>query len=145
MKYFIAILLLCFVGCDVDYVMRESTKDISKDKIEDIHNRIRDSYELQSLMRDPTLEANAQKHSERISEFGLYHQNMDSILRLGYNAAGENIAYGQISENQVVDLWMNSSGHKSNILFKNFDRIGIGVAKRKGITYFCVVFAHSNT
>jgi uncharacterized YkwD family protein len=43
-----------------------------------------------------------------------------------YSAAGENIAAGQRSPEEVMNSWMNSSGHRANILNKNFDTIGIG-------------------
>ena len=43
-----------------------------------------------------------------------------------YRYAGENIAYGQRTPQQVVDAWMNSSGHRANILNANFTQIGMG-------------------
>jgi uncharacterized YkwD family protein/spore coat assembly protein SafA len=43
-----------------------------------------------------------------------------------YKAAGENIAYGQTSAQQVMNAWMNSSGHRANILNPNFTHIGVG-------------------
>lgn len=43
-----------------------------------------------------------------------------------YSAAGENIAAGQRSAEEVMNSWLNSSGHRANILNKNFDTIGIG-------------------
>jgi uncharacterized YkwD family protein/spore coat assembly protein SafA len=43
-----------------------------------------------------------------------------------YKAAGENIAYGQTSAQQVMNSWMNSSGHRANILNPNFTHIGVG-------------------
>lgn len=44
----------------------------------------------------------------------------------GYMAAGENIAYGQPNPSEVVTSWMNSSGHRANILSDSFTQIGIG-------------------
>ena len=44
-----------------------------------------------------------------------------------YRGAGENIARGQKTPEQVVKEWMVSSGHKANILNKNFKYIGVGV------------------
>lgn len=41
---------------------------------------------------------------------------------------GENVAYGQRSAAQVVDAWMNSAGHRANMLNGAFTGIGIGVA-----------------
>lgn len=46
-----------------------------------------------------------------------------------YNAAGENIAAGQRSPEEVMNSWMNSSGHRANILNANFTEIGIGYFK----------------
>lgn len=43
-----------------------------------------------------------------------------------YSAVGENIAKGQTSAQQVMDDWMNSSGHRANILSSKFTKIGIG-------------------
>ena len=44
-------------------------------------------------------------------------------------AAGENIAMGQPTAASVMNAWMNSPGHKANILSVNFTEIGVGVAK----------------
>jgi uncharacterized YkwD family protein/spore coat assembly protein SafA len=46
-----------------------------------------------------------------------------------YSAAGENIAMGQPTPKSVMTAWMNSPGHKANILSPNFKEIGVGVCK----------------
>jgi uncharacterized YkwD family protein len=43
-----------------------------------------------------------------------------------YKSAGENIAMGQTSAQQVVTSWMNSEGHRKNILSPNYTNIGVG-------------------
>lgn len=43
-----------------------------------------------------------------------------------YRAAGENIAMGQRSAKEVVNAWMNSEGHRKNILSSDFTHIGVG-------------------
>ena len=43
-----------------------------------------------------------------------------------YRTAGENIARGQKTPKAVVDAWMNSSGHRANILNPSFTQIGVG-------------------
>jgi len=54
-----------------------------------------------------------------------------------YSAAGENIAYGQRTAQEVMTAWMNSSGHRANILNANYNQIGVGVAKKSnGTLYF---------
>ena len=46
-----------------------------------------------------------------------------------YKSAGENIAKGQQSATEVVNAWMNSAGHRANILNKNYTHIGVGFVK----------------
>ena len=41
-----------------------------------------------------------------------------------YNTAGENLAYGQISEEEVVTEWMNSETHMENLLNGGFTNVG---------------------
>ncbi|HYK71739.1 MAG TPA: SafA/ExsA family spore coat assembly protein [Pseudoneobacillus sp.] len=43
-----------------------------------------------------------------------------------YRSAGENIAAGQRTPQEVVNSWMNSPGHRANILSANFNQIGVG-------------------
>ena len=45
---------------------------------------------------------------------------------LSYRTAGENIAYGQRTPQAVVNAWMNSSGHRANILSSSYTQIGVG-------------------
>jgi uncharacterized protein YkwD len=46
---------------------------------------------------------------------------------ISYRAAGENIAYGQSTPQEVVSGWMDSPGHRSNILSSDFSQLGVGV------------------
>ena len=43
-----------------------------------------------------------------------------------YRSAGENIAAGQKNAQEVMNSWMNSSGHRANILNSDYEQIGIG-------------------
>jgi len=45
---------------------------------------------------------------------------------LDFRTAGENIAYGQRTPQAVVNAWMNSSGHRANILNASYSQIGVG-------------------
>ena len=55
---------------------------------------------------------------------------MIKAFGLSYRTTGENIAYGYASPQKVVDGWMNSSGHRANILNASYTQIGVGyVAK----------------
>ena len=57
-----------------------------------------------------------------------YGSPFDMLKQFGvsFSAAGENIAAGQRSAEEVMDSWMNSSGHKANILNKNYTQLGVG-------------------
>ncbi len=48
---------------------------------------------------------------------------------ISYRTAGENIAAGQSSAQAVMNAWMNSDGHRKNILSSNYKEIGVGYAK----------------
>lgn len=52
--------------------------------------------------------------------------DMMKAFGISYRWAGENIAYGYRTPQQVVTGWMNSSGHRANILSANFTQIGVG-------------------
>ena len=60
---------------------------------------------------------------------------------LRFSAAGENIAYGQRTPAEVMNGWMNSPGHRSNILNGTYTEIGVGLAKNKnGVCYWTQQF-----
>lgn len=61
---------------------------------------------------------------------------------VSYRRCGENIAWGQKSPEAVVTAWMNSSGHRANILSPDFTRIGIGYrTNASGTPYWVQLFA----
>ncbi len=57
-----------------------------------------------------------------------YGSPFDMLKQFGvsYSYAGENIAAGQKTAAEVMNNWMNSSGHKANILNKNYTQLGVG-------------------
>lgn len=57
-----------------------------------------------------------------------------------YSNAGENIAFGQSTPARVVDAWMNSSGHKANILNKKFTETGVACYIYNGNPYWVQMF-----
>ncbi|RKS10094.1 uncharacterized protein YkwD [Nocardiopsis sp. Huas11] len=88
-----------------------------------------------SLRVDARLTAAAQEHSEDMDARGyMAHESPegegpgDRAARHGYDAWGaENVAKGQRNAQQVMDSWMNSPGHRANIL--NCDLVAIGVGE----------------
>lgn len=58
-----------------------------------------------------------------------------------FSNGGENIAYGQRNAQEVMTGWMNSAGHKANILSAAYTQIGVGVAKASnGTLYWTQLF-----
>lgn len=67
--------------------------------------------------------------------------NMMENFGIRFSSAGENIAYGQKTPAQVMTAWMNSPGHKANILSPSYTEIGVGLAKNKnGVPYWTQMF-----
>lgn len=63
----------------------------------------------------------------------------DRVKQAGYPARqwAENIAYGQATPEEVVDAWMDSSGHRANILDCRLTEIGVGhVVDEQGVPYW---------
>ncbi|MDO4333181.1 MAG: CAP domain-containing protein [Eubacteriales bacterium] len=60
---------------------------------------------------------------------------------ISFKRNGENIAWGQKSPEQVMNAWMNSDGHRDNILNPNFENIGIGYYQdANGTNYWVQLF-----
>lgn len=63
------------------------------------------------------------------------------VMKHGYMSAGENIAYGYTTPEDVVTAWMNSPGHRKNILSPGFTHIGVGCYYGNGVFYWTQIFA----
>lgn len=62
---------------------------------------------------------------------------------VSFRGSGENIAWGQKSPEQVMNGWMNSEGHRANILNKNYKNIGVGYYQNeKGVNYWVQLFTY---
>lgn len=59
-----------------------------------------------------------------------------------YRGSGENIAYGQRTAAEVMDGWMNSQGHRANILNSNYTKIGVGCYENNGVKYWVQLFTY---
>lgn len=96
-------------------------------------NAARQDAGLSELELDADLCAAAQVRAQEIAQ-SFSHTRPDgsscfTILEefgVSYRAAGENIAMGQRTPEEVMDGWMNSSGHRANILNGTFTSIGVG-------------------
>ena len=59
---------------------------------------------------------------------------------ISYRAAGENIAKGQKTPQAVMSAWMNSDGHRKNILGKSYTQLGVGYVYNNGSPYWVQLF-----
>ena len=107
-----------------------------------LHNQERTNRSVSALVLDSSLSKSAQAHAEWMAKNNnMQHQSLGKIMQ-GWRTAGENIAMGQRSDKEVVNSWMNSSGHRANILNRNYTHVGFGVAQSaNGSLHWCTVFA----
>ena len=98
-------------------------------------NAQRSKNGLPALKADTKLSGVAQKKSLDMQQNNYfshtsptYGSPFDMMRDFGvtYKSAGENIAQGQRTPQEVVTAWMNSEGHRKNILSGNFTHIGVG-------------------
>ena len=62
---------------------------------------------------------------------------------VSYRGAGENIAWGQKTPEQVMQGWMNSAGHRANILNARYTSIGVGYYRNaSGVNYWTQLFTY---
>lgn len=146
MKFIFCFVFLCslFVGCTGDHFKAEEN---FQHVLLKLHNEKRTNQGLEPLILNKDLCDYAQKHANNMAlKNSLYHSSMNDVRKTNssksWNWVGENVAWGQISEQSVVDSWMWSPGHRWNILGKKFTNVGFGLAKdSKGRNYWCTVFA----
>lgn len=110
-------------------------------------NSERAKYGLEALTYDSLLSSAANTRAVEIKSL-FSHTRPDgrscftALDETGYSyrKAGENIAYGQRSAEEVMNAWMNSEGHRANIL-GDYDYIGVGVYEKGGVIYWSQFFA----
>jgi uncharacterized protein YkwD len=115
----------------------------------DAHNKARADAKLPPLTLDAKLTAAARRHAEDMAEHEkMSHDGSDGskpderVKGAGYHfvRTGENVAEGQRDVGQVLEAWMDSPGHKANILGP-FTQMGAARAfDESGKPYWCVDF-----
>jgi uncharacterized YkwD family protein/spore coat assembly protein SafA len=115
----------------------DSVKKIEHDVVE-LVNQERAKYGLSPLRPDWQTARVARHKSQDMRDKRYFSHTsptygspfqMLKAYNISYRAAGENIAMGQRTPQEVVKAWMNSEGHRKNILNPNFTHIGVGYAK----------------
>ena len=96
-------------------------------------NAERAKYKLPPLEVDKDLMQSARDHCSWMTWNRIFTHNR--------RAVAENIAMGQANSNEAVRAWMNSSGHRANILNPNHRKIGVGAFRTEnGTIYWCQQF-----
>lgn len=110
-------------------------------------NKERASNGLQPVTSDSRLAKLAQMKAEDMAKNGYFSHtsptygsafDMMKTYGISYKTAGENIAKGQKTAQAVMNGWMNSSGHRANILKSDYTKIGVGCAKSSDGTIYWV-------
>ncbi|MED4079170.1 CAP domain-containing protein, partial [Lysinibacillus fusiformis] len=117
-----------------------TTSDVNafEQEVVKLTNAERTKAGLSPLQTDDKLMAAAREKSQDMQSnnyfshtsptFGSPFDRMKA-LGIAYKSAGENIAQGQRSPQEVVQAWMDSPGHRANILNGKFTHIGVGYVK----------------
>ncbi|MFT8322344.1 MAG: CAP domain-containing protein [Bacillus sp. (in: firmicutes)] len=104
-------------------------------QVVELTNKERAKNGLAALQLDTELSKVARAKSQDMSTNKYFDHNsptygspFDMMKKFGisYKSAGENIAQGQKTPEEVVQAWMNSEGHRANILSNKFTHIGVG-------------------
>lgn len=116
-------------------------------------NEMRAKSGLSPLSWDIELSRMARTHSERMAQLGFFaHETPEGLrlkdraraARIRFQVIGENIAYNQGVDDPgafAVQRWMISSGHRANILSREFRASGVGSFKaRDGSVYLTQIF-----
>jgi uncharacterized YkwD family protein/spore coat assembly protein SafA len=112
----------------------DATKNVEQQVLQ-LVNQERSKQGLPALKMDWELQRTARVKSCDMAQKGYfshtsptYGSPFDMMKQFGinYRAAGENIAKGQRTPAEVMQAWMNSPGHRENILKRDFTHIGVG-------------------
>ncbi|WP_419393791.1 CAP domain-containing protein [Cytobacillus praedii] len=104
-------------------------------KVLELTNQERAKNGVPALKLDVELSKVARTKSADMKAKGYFDHNsptygspFDMMKQFGitYKSAGENIAMGQRTPEEVVNAWMNSEGHRKNILNASFTHLGVG-------------------
>ena len=127
-----------------------STVNSMEKQVASLTNSERKAKGLSALTLDSQLSKLARIKAEDMAKKGYfshtsptYGSAFDMMNKYGvsYRTAGENIAKGQKTAESVMNGWMNSSGHRANILSSAYTNIGVGYAKdSRGNTYWVQIF-----
>ncbi|MBY7142724.1 hypothetical protein KFZ56_06465 [Virgibacillus sp. NKC19-3] len=120
---------------------QEQSQELSQfeQEVVELTNQEREKHGLRPLEIDTELSEVARDKSQDMAQNNYFSHDspthgspFDMMQSYGvdYSTAGENIAKGQTTPEQVVNGWMNSDGHRANILNEDFTHIGVGYVEQ---------------
>jgi uncharacterized protein YkwD len=132
------IFLTFFTGCGTSNKLL-TDEGVDRYELTFLHNKERMIKNFTQLIINDELQEKAQNWAEYMAKTDkLKHSKIGSP---NFGFMGENIAWGQKNVDEVIKAWMNSSGHRRNILDQNYTNIGLGYARMEnGMPYWCVQF-----
>ena len=103
-------------------------------------NQDRQAHGLRALPIQNEAQAKAQAWAEKLArENRLYHSNLRDGFGPGWCSLGENVGLGP-SVDSIERAYMNSPGHRANILASKWTHVGVGYAKRGNTVFTVQVF-----
>lgn len=134
----VSAILVAVVGCGSSSNM--ITDDgINRSELMLLHNKERMTRGLPQLLESTELQNRAQQWAESMARKNSLRHG--SLSGTSFNYVGENIAKGQDNVDVVTEDWMNSTGHRRNILNPNYTHAGFGYARLEdGRPYWCAQF-----
>ena len=104
-------------------------------------NRARAARGLPKLKMRTSLTYRARTHAVRMARRGgIYHSNLRRTIRgLRWRVAGENVGVGPTIP-ALHTAFMNSPGHRANVLYRRYRSVGVGVVRRGGVAWVTVLF-----
>ena len=119
----------------------EVVKLVNKERSKRGLQTLKANWEISRVAKYKSQDMINKRYFSHISPtFGSPFKMMESF-GIRFSAAGENIAYGQNTPAMVMNSWMNSPGHRANILSQTYITIGVGLAKTKtGVCYWTQLF-----
>lgn len=99
---------------------------VNEKRVENGLKELKADWQLSRVARYKSQDMKDNKYFSHTSP--VYGSPFEMIKNFGisYRSAGENIARGQATPQAVVNAWMNSSGHRANILNSSYTKIGVG-------------------
>lgn len=105
---------------------KEVARLVNEIRVKNGLNKLTEDWELSRVARYKSQDMKDNNYFSHTSP--VYGSPFEMIKNFGisYKSAGENIAKGQATPQAVVNAWMNSSGHRANILNASYNKIGVG-------------------